>query len=123
MARTTNKNKEVRSVRTSSIYYEKTREQQFREKLARAASNGGDTNLRIELQTLILNDVSNGKSKEEIIEGISKEEKFKRYEQFWETWIDHHMSNYNKAQEGKLSGKEVRDIKYPRPTNYGEARE
>ena len=125
MRRVSEKNKQVRDTRTNDIFYTQSRQQQFREKLARDASNGGDTNLRIELQAKIREAVCEGKSREEVISEISQEEKFKRYEQFFETWVDHQINNYNKAQKGKLPirpGYDSRENMYVKHEDNGEAR-
>ena len=125
MRRITSKNKEVRDTRTEDIFYEQSRVQQFKDRLARNASNGGDTNLRIELQNKIRESVCSGKSKEEVISEISQEEKFKRYEQFFEIWVDHQISNFNKAQEGKLPnrpGYDGRENMYIKREDNGETR-
>ena len=98
-------------IRNHAILDPEKKKNQFKEKMQRMAANGGDSNLRIEIQALIRQKVCEGKNKEEILDIIKNDNRFDRYEQFIDGWIEHHISNLQKAKEGKLPARPGYDKK------------
>ena len=76
-----------RGANAKSIGYEHTRAEFFREKLRQKANNE-DTIIRTELQGIIVAKVNDGIDKEEIINLLASNQRYSKYEQFFESWVD-----------------------------------
>lgn len=76
-----------RGANAKSIGYEHTRAEFFREKLRQKANNE-DTIIRTELQGIIVDRVNKGIDKEEIVNELASNERYTKYEQFFEAWVD-----------------------------------
>ena len=76
-----------RGANAKSIGYEHTRAEFFREKLRQKANNE-DTIIRTELQGIIVARVNEGIDKEEIINELSSNQRYTKYERFFESWVD-----------------------------------
>ncbi|MBP3255490.1 MAG: hypothetical protein J6M60_03270 [Clostridia bacterium] len=87
-----------------------------------------DTKWRKDLNEYIMQQVELGKNDEEIEKGIFENKKltsfnhFSRYTMFFKSWIGHHRENSIKAEEGKLSGKEIRNIYNTKLTKVAEVK-
>ena len=87
-------------IRTDNLFQPEKQQKQFRERMARMASNGGDSNIRVELQRKIIKYINEGKKESQILELLKKEEKYDKYKDFFESWINHQMDRYKRQQEG-----------------------
>ena len=87
-----------------------------------------DTEWRKDLNEYIMQQVELGKNDEEIEKSIFENEKltsfkhFSRYTMFFKSWIGHHRENSIKEKEGKLSGKEIRNIYNTKSTKVAEVK-
>lgn len=59
-----------------------------RNNLSKDVKVNDDTIIRIELQGKIAQEVANGKSNREIINELSKDERYKKFKKYFEIWIE-----------------------------------
>ena len=67
---------------------------EFRERLKARENPNNDTTIRMDIHKIMQTGVESGKNKEEIIASLSQEERFLKYENFFESWIDDKMKKY-----------------------------
>ena len=79
--------------RAASRSAEISKEIKFREKLKVRQDPNNDTTIRMDIHAIMQKGVEAGKSKEEIIE-LLQEERFLKYSDFFESWIDDKMKKY-----------------------------
>ena len=107
-----NKNEEVRIARTGSISYEEIQRKKFQERLARYASNDGDTNSRWKIQNEITEgldkidkkikenpEINRNEELEKLIKNLKNKPEYQRYIQYISIWVE------NKADKRQQSNK------------------
>ena len=80
------------------IVMEHDRAKMFREKMALKNSNE-DTIIRTNIHGIIAGGINDGKSKDEIIEILKKDEKNLKYEMFFESWINNENAKVEQIKE------------------------
>jgi len=73
-------------------------EEGFRKRLAIKEDVNSDTHIRIEIHKIISDDIANGKNKEDIFKDLSNE-KYSKYNSYFETWIDDKIKKMEKKKQ------------------------
>ena len=97
--------KRGRGVSADRILLEADRAKMFREKLAIKQADE-DMHIRRGIQETIMARVAEGKNKEEIIEELSSNEKYLKYETFFDSWASHQIEKNNIQKEKQQSKQE-----------------
>ena len=93
-----------RGINAKGLDFEHSRAQFFREKLQQKANNE-DTIIRTELQGIIVARVNDGIDKEAVVEELSSNPRYAKYEQFFGAWVDN-VIRKNQIQKQKQTNQE-----------------
>lgn len=88
----------ARNKRYGSLTSEYNKQRAYENKLTISNQNT-DTNTRYDMHKIILNGIIEGQSKEEILNELCKREDFKKYEIYFENWINDQYKKIKKDSE------------------------
>lgn len=97
----------IRGSSAEKIVHAEERARMFRQKLELKQANE-DTNIRTAIQAVISQGIDLGNSKEEIIAKLNENERFSKYQMFFDSWTQHQIDkNVIQKQKQKDNEKEM----------------